>query len=193
MPNNADATAKTPIEENTDLIAEVQSLVDNLPEAGGTDGKYAVQFVDITTTEEVRYIQINESLLNYFVSLTMLTPSKFYVQVRRNTQAANATSNSTHVRGTFIGSACYYDTATRVSVTGGIGTPVAAANNDTAGKVVDMGAYQWAYQGLTDIGKGLFIDAGETVTTDGGTETKTDNVFPVGTIIRGVIIHDKNS
>ena len=35
MPNNADSTAKTPIETNSDLIAEVQSLVDNLPEAGG--------------------------------------------------------------------------------------------------------------------------------------------------------------
>lgn len=37
MAENASSTAKTPIETNSDLIAEVQSLVDNLPEAGGTD------------------------------------------------------------------------------------------------------------------------------------------------------------
>lgn len=35
MAENASSTTKTPIETNTDLIAEVQAMVDNLPEAGG--------------------------------------------------------------------------------------------------------------------------------------------------------------
>lgn len=41
MAENTSNTTKTPIETNSDLIAEVQSLVDNLPEAGGGGGTSA--------------------------------------------------------------------------------------------------------------------------------------------------------
>lgn len=53
MAENAVSTAKTPIETNSDLIAEVQSLVDNLPEAGGDGGVVDMIIADFTTLEEV--------------------------------------------------------------------------------------------------------------------------------------------
>lgn len=59
MAENAVSTAKTPIETNSDLIAEVQSLVDNLPEAGGGSDLKWIDVISLTTTEETNIISVS--------------------------------------------------------------------------------------------------------------------------------------
>lgn len=53
MAENASSTTKTPIETNSDLIAEVQEMVNNLPEAGGGSGVVDTIITEFTVLEEV--------------------------------------------------------------------------------------------------------------------------------------------
>ena len=58
MAENTSSTTKTPIETNSDLIAEVQSLVDNLPDAGGGSGDTTYKLLcDQTLTEAVSLVK----------------------------------------------------------------------------------------------------------------------------------------
>lgn len=59
MAENASSTAKTPIETNSDLIAEVQSLVDNLPEAGGTDISLGITGASVGDIVKVKAVDEN--------------------------------------------------------------------------------------------------------------------------------------
>lgn len=60
MPNNADSEAKTPIETNSDLIAEVQSLVDNLPDTKSeTDVSLGVTGASVGDIVKVKAVDEN--------------------------------------------------------------------------------------------------------------------------------------
>lgn len=60
MAENATSTTKTPIETNTDLIAEVQAMVDGLPEAGGgTDISLGVTGAAVGDIVKVKAVDAN--------------------------------------------------------------------------------------------------------------------------------------
>lgn len=69
MAENAVSTTKTPIETNSDLIAEVQAMVNNLPEAGGGTTEVWELIKSIETTEEVSGVTITTDLSGNAFSL----------------------------------------------------------------------------------------------------------------------------
>lgn len=83
------AETKTPLEANGDTIAEIQALVENLPEAGGAVDDNLKVIARLTTTEEATQVTLDKDLEGNDFALKEAIISITPVGGTANTERAN--------------------------------------------------------------------------------------------------------